>query len=116
MDSSTGPMSAHRGGFVYLTVVTWVALGLSAMLFAAMVIQWLEFAHEVTCSPTPPVEGRHHDLMFFAGVAVVLWLPSLVLVILSKRIWTVVALVLACLSAVVPFLSWMYQIFSIGMC
>ena len=110
------PMSAHRGSFVAVTVIAWVVIGLATLLFAAMIVSWLSFAHDATCGPHPPTEFRHQELLAFAVVQGVLVLGALGCIVGSRRITTIVALVLASVAAVVPFLSWAAMIFEVGMC
>ncbi len=111
-----GPPSAYRGGFAALPIILWVLLAISAVEEVAAFRSWLAFSYEVTCVPPPPTEYRQHEMIFWAIVHVVLWLPALVLAITGKRIPVIVGVVLASLSVGVPILSMLAQLFEVGMC
>lgn len=116
MEQPEGPRSGLAGGFVAVTVIAWVVLGLSAFFCVWVTKVGLEFAHEETCGPSPPVAWRQEVVFIGLAVWALLALPALGLMVFRKRTPTVVALILACISGVVPFFTLLIPLFAAGLC
>ena len=116
MEQPGGPRSGLVGGFVAVTVIAWVVLGLSAFFCAWVTKVGLAFAHQETCGPSPPVEWRQEVVFIGLAVWALLALPALALMFFRKRMPTILALILACISGVVPFFTLCIPLFAAGLC
>jgi len=116
MEQPGGPRSGLAGGFIAVTVIAWVVLGLSALFFAWVTKVGLAFAHQETCGPSPPVEWRQEVVFIGLAVWALFAFTGLGLMFFRKRIPTIIALILACMSGVVPFFTRCIPLFAAALC
>jgi hypothetical protein len=118
MRQDEGPRSAWRGGpFITLTILAWLALALSTL--GESYVTWILYGARdfVSCAPAPPPVAERLRLVYGGlGFWLVLAIPAFVLLVRARKLGTGIALGLACVSVLVPFVELFLQIFEIGMC
>ena len=98
------------------TTVGAALLALSVLVCAWLTQSSLEFAHQATCGPVPPIEWRLHILYVGLSVYAAFALPTPFLLWRGGVNQLTAAIGLACFAILTPFMWTVFTLFSSAMC
>lgn len=100
-----------------MRVIAWGLLAVSALFCGVLTSAGLQFAHEVTCQPPPPVAWRQSVTFTGLGVYLALAMPAVFLLLWrGKSAYAIVALALACIAMTVPFITFLIPLMASALC
>ncbi len=107
---------ARTSGQRFLFWLGVIVLGISAVCCAFVTLFLLQFAHQVTCGPTPPVAWRHQILFTAEAVYAALAIAAGLCLWRGRDAGLVVALLLAVGALGGPPLAFLFTLSSAAMC